>query len=158
MSVVTTRAAIKAKLESVPNIGMVHDRQRFSTRESEFKKLYFDETQKRICGWNFSRVRTLEYDDGLGQVRRSIEWKLYGFMSFDDKDASEIIFDDLVESIVQSFRADSTLGGTCLATKNLDLDEGPIGIQVDAITTVMFAGVLCHRAELSLLTETEEPV
>ena len=39
----------------------------------------------------------------------------------------------------------------------MNQEDGESGIQEDAIEPVMFAGVLCHRARLRLITDTTEP-
>jgi hypothetical protein len=40
----------------------------------------------------------------------------------------------------------------------MDQSFGESGIQIEAIEPVMFAGVLCHRARLRLITETTEVI
>lgn len=150
------RAAIKAKLAGVANIGVVHDYERFAARENDFQALYKDVPSGRLLGWNFSRASTAELDLNNREVRRIHSWSIRGLMSMDDADASEKLFDTLVESVATAFRADPTLGGLCDANKNLDQDFGPSGIQIDATEPVMFAGILCHRARLTLITETTE--
>lgn len=156
MSLTAIRAAIKAKLLTVTGIGQVHDYERYAKTNNELAALYA--SGGRLLGWHFYREATAEEDLNNGEVRRLFQWKLRGFMSLDDDDASGILFDNLVELIATAFRTDPTLGGVCLANKNLDHEFGPSGIQVDSITPVMFANVLCHRAELSLITETTEAV
>jgi hypothetical protein len=151
------RAAIKAKLEAVANIGQVHDYERFAAREADFQALYKDATDGRIRGWNFYRVSTPERDLDIGEVRRLHTWRLTGFLSLDDADATGKSFDDLVESIATAFRTDRTLGGLIIDMKDMDNEFGPSGVQTDSIEPVMFVGVLCHRAQLTLVTETTEP-
>jgi hypothetical protein len=62
-------------------------------------------------------------------------------MGVDDAAQSEKTFNALVEAAAAAFRSDRTLGGTAL---------GHDFIQVDALDTRSFGGVLCHYAELSL--------
>lgn len=156
MSLATIRAAIAAKLGGVAGIGQVHDYERYAKTNNELAALYA--SGGRLLGWHFYREATAEEDLNNGEVRRLHRWKIRGFMSLDDADETGILFDDLVETIATAFRIDPTLGGACLANKNLDQEFGPSGIQVESITPVMFANVLCHRAELVLITETTEPV
>lgn len=156
MSLATIRAAIEATLTGVAGIGAVHDYERYAKTNAELAALYT--SGGRLHGWHFYREAAAEEDLNNGEVRRLHRWKIRGFMSLDDADATGIVFDDLVEAIATAFRTDPTLGGACLANKNLDQEFGPSGIQVESITPVMFANVLCHRAELSLITETTEPV
>lgn len=155
-TVAQIRAAILAKLQGVTGIGKVYDYERFAKTEKEFQTLYKD-TDNRIRGWNFFRFATDERDLDIGEVRRLHSWRITGFLSLDDVDASGKLFDDLVELIATAFRTDRTLGGLVIDIKDMDQEAGAAGIQVNSIEPVMFAGVLCHRAQLMLITETTEP-
>lgn len=156
-TVAQIRAAILAKLQGVAGIGQVHDYERFAKTEKEFQDLYKDVTDNRIRGWNFYRASTAERDLDLGEVRRLHAWRVAGYMSLDDADASGKLFDDLIELVVTAFRTDRTLGGLVIDSKDMESEFGASGVQVEAIEPVMFAGVLCHRAQLTLTTETTEP-
>lgn len=159
-TVAQIRAAIKAKLAAVAGVGKVHDYERFGARDADFQTLYKYEVATgvyRILGWNFYRESTRELDLNNGEVRLLHAWRITGYMGFDDADASGKLFDDLIETIRSAFRTDRTLGGLVDDIKDMSQEEGPAGVQVEAIEPVMFTGVLCHRARLSLLTETTEP-
>lgn len=149
--------AIQTKLAAIAGVGKVHDYERFAAREKDFQDLYKDATSGRILGWNFYREATREIDLNNGEVRRLHLWRIHGYMSLDDADTTGKTFQDLVESIATAFRTDRTLGNLVDDIKDMNQESGESGIQVDAVEPVMFAGVLCHRARLSLLTETTEP-
>lgn len=155
-TVADIREKIRLKLAAVASIGKVHDYERYSARDADFVTLYKDVTSGRIRGWNFYREATREVDLDNGQVRRLHTWRITGFMSIDDADATGKIFDDLVEAVATAFRTDRTLGGTVDDIKDMNQQDGESGIQVDAIEPVMFAGVLCHRARGRLITDTTE--
>lgn len=157
-TVAQIRAAILAKLQGVTGIGKVHDYERFAANEKDFQTLYLDAATTRINGWNFYRVSTREMDIGIGEVRRLHAWRFTGYRGLDDADATGKSFDNLAESIATAFRADRTLGGLIDDNKDLSAAEGESGIQIDGIEPALFAGVLCHRAQLSLLTETTETI
>lgn len=154
-TVAQIREAIRVKLAGVAGIGKVHDYERFAAREADFQALYKD-TDNRIRGWNFYREATREQDLNYSQVRRLHSWRLAGFLSFEDADATGKSFDTLIEAIATAFRTDRTLGGLVDDIKDMDQESGESGIQVESIEPVMFAGVLCHRAKLKLITETTE--
>ncbi|MEW6332459.1 MAG: hypothetical protein AB1560_13460 [Pseudomonadota bacterium] len=159
-TVAQIRTKIKDKLAAVIGIGQVHDYERYKKTDADFQALYKTDVGGgafRILGWNFYREATSESDLNNGEVRRIHAWRITGFMGIDDADATGKTFDDLVETVATAFRADRTLGGTVLDIKDMDQPFGESGIQVEAIEPVMFAGVLCHRARLRLLTETTEP-
>ncbi len=149
-------AAIKAKLEGVSGIGKVHDYERFATREKDFADLYKDVATSRIKGWNIVRTSASRRDLSIGELRVIETWRITGFMSLDDADATGKLFDALIEDIVTAFHADRTLGNTVDDIKNGDDEFGEAGIQIDAVEPVMFAGVLCHRASLRLITDSTE--
>ncbi len=157
-SLAQIRAAIKTTLQGVAGIGKVHDYERYATREKELRELFLDAGSSRLLGFVFYRERTTEQELDIGEVRRLHTWRLYGFMGLDDASQSGLLFDDLVELAATAFRADPTLGGLVLATKDLNQNRGAMGLQVERIEPVMFGGVLCHRATLSLLTETTEDI
>ncbi|MBI1397070.1 MAG: hypothetical protein GC151_13925 [Betaproteobacteria bacterium] len=150
------RAAIVSTLEGVSQIGQVNDYERFAEMASDLVAKYA--SGGRIKGWFVTRVRTAENDLDLGEVRRVHTWSITGYLSLDDADATSKTLDDLVESICSAFRADRTLGGVVIDTKDMSDEFGPTGIQVDSMDPVMFAKVLCHRARLRLVTETTETV
>ena len=156
MSLDTIRAAIKAKLSGVTGIGRVHDYERFAKDAAQFLALYKDGADGRIRGWWFDRVGTREIDSGTVTVRRVHTWRITGYLGLDDADATAKSLQDLAESIGAAFRADRTQGGTVLDIRDMTVEDAPSGIQIDAVEAVYFAGMLCHRAQLRLTTETEE--
>lgn len=155
MSLDTVRAAIKAKLAGVSGIGVVHDYERFAKDQDAFRALYRD-TDGRVRGWWFDRVGTREVDLDVATVRRIHTWRITGYLSLDDAEATGRALQTLVESIAAAFRTDRTLGGAVLDIRDMTLDDAPSGIQVEGVEPILFAGVLCHRAQLRLVTETLE--
>ncbi len=155
-TVAQIREAIRVKIAAVANVGKVHDYERFSKAEKNFQDLYKDTADNRIRGWNFYREATSERDLDNGSVRRVHTWRITGFLSLDDADSTGKSFDVLVEAIATAFRTDRTLGGLVDDIKDMSQEDGPSGVQVDSVEPVIFAGVLCHRARMRLLTETTE--
>lgn len=136
------RAAILALVQSVPNIGQVHDYERFAAGTKDFRLMY--ESAGKILGWHVRRggFSAVQVADGINQVRT--EWKVRGFMSLDDAAQSEITFDSLVDALSVKLTRDPTLGGLGNYVPGFELkaDVGP----------VMFSGVLCHSASISFST------
>lgn len=139
------RAAIVAKLKSVAGIGQVFGYERYAKTDKDFRELYA--ANDRVLGWHVRRVARRE-DAQFNEVMT--DWELRGFMSLEDATASELAFDDLVDSICDAWRADPTLDGLVLYPRDTALvvpelaDAGP----------ALFAGVLCHSARLKLTTRT----
>lgn len=140
------RAAIVAKIATVAGSGKVHDYERFTAVESKLLELY--KSGKRIHGYHVRRVRTLEQQSAVGRYVVTNAWHVRGFMSLDDADATEKLFDIEIEKIRDAFRADETLGFAGLST----IDDEQAGVQVLESGPVMFAGVLSHAARLALTT------
>lgn len=145
------RAAVVAKLRSVDSVGVVHPEEPFARQEAAFRALYgWDDGYgtKQLRGWFVRRTNTAERELGLGRVMNTFTWAVRGFMALDSDRESGQVFDELIEAIRKSFRLDPQLSGT--------VDPGPLGdrtgVQVTDAGPVMFAGVLCHSASLSLQT------
>ena len=142
------RDAIANKIAAVPNVGKVHNYERWTKAEKDFRGFY--EYDQRILGWNVRRVSKAETSDALGRWNITNQWMIKGFLSLDDAAGSELIFDNLIEAIGDAFRTDETLGGVVDST----VLENPnvAGIQVEDSGPVTFAGVLCHSVRLALFT------
>lgn len=148
------RAAIKAKLQAVASMGQVHDYERYVKEQSRLLALYKSANQSgdRIYGWHFRRVRTTELLISTGRNYQDHSWRFRGFMSMEDGDATEKKFDIQIELIRDAFRADPRLGFTDVDTEFLEANAGQGNIQLEESEPVMFCGVLCHFARLSLVT------
>lgn len=69
------------------------------------------------------------------------DWQIVGFMGLSDAEASEIIFNAKIDAIRRAFR-----------TRTLKSADETGYVQVSVIQPVMFCGILCHTAELTLQT------
>lgn len=148
------RAAIVARLGTVADIGLVHDYQRYATDSAAFASLYTTTIsgRRQIRGWWVSRTATTESSPALGRYIVTHTWRIHGYMSLDDAAATEKTFDTLVEAVRDAFRQDDNLGGVVDGTV---IDEGA-GLQLEEQAPVMFCGVLCHAARLTLRTRHNE--
>lgn len=155
MSVPAIRAAIVARMNTVANIGAVFDYQRYEPRVDALASMYRVTIggqaggQAQIRGWFVSRVSTEEQSPAVGRWQTLHTWRIRGYMSLDDATASEKTFDGLIEALRDAFRADDTLGGVVASTV---VPGGEAGLQLTEQAPVIFAGVLCHSADLRLVT------
>lgn len=151
--VALVRSALFDLIASVPEVGRVHAYQRFASREAEMKALYVANIggADQLRGWFITRTATRERAFTLATTVQRVSWTIVGYMALADADQSELSFDWLVEAIRAAWRANPTLGGLVAPVAS---DE-EAGIQVDELATVLFCGVLCHQARLSLKTEFE---
>lgn len=146
------RAAIVAALSSVPEIGIVHDRERYASDNAKFAALYlYTPTggKQHIRGWWLRRSSTAEHSPNVARTVNVHTWTVRGYMAFADADVTELVLDDLVEQFRAVVRADPTFGGACQPGP---LDADADGVQVTDAGPVNFAGVLCHSVVLQLKT------
>ncbi|MBE0627981.1 MAG: hypothetical protein IH603_00015 [Burkholderia vietnamiensis] len=144
------RAAIKAKIAAVADIGVVNDYERYSKNQSELQAQYVATIagSKQLRGWNIRRKTTKETSPATGSYAVTHAWDLRGYMALDDSAESEKTFDGLIEALRDAFRTDENLGGLISST----VIEDAAGVQVIESVPVLFAGVLCHSARLRLFT------
>jgi hypothetical protein len=147
----TIRAAIAAMHRAIPNVGVVHDYERFTrASEDKFRELYVFKAAgvaQQVRGWWWRRTGTEERTISTGTVVNVHTWECRGYMALNDAEASEKAFDELIEDFRAAVRADPSIAGTCEPDPN-----GPDGVQVLDAGPVSFCGVLCHSAVLQLKT------
>lgn len=146
------RAAIKTKIEGVGGVAaVVHEYEPYAKTASALKAKYVTGNPARLHGYHIRRVTTREILDDIARWHVFVGWRIRGFMSMEDADATEKLFDTKIELIRDAFRADDSLGGILFDSMGQGSKE--IGIQVLDHRPVLFADVLCHHAELSLTTQ-----
>lgn len=153
--VAAIRSAIVAAVAGVPEIGQVHAYERYIRGDARFAQLYehtLPGGAGQLRGWWVRRVATRESSPSLGPDALNVHtWHLRGYMALNDEQASELVFDELIEDVRAVVRADPTFGGVA--------EQGPLndgdntdGAQVIDAGPVMFCGVLCHSALLEIRT------
>ena len=157
----------------------VYGYERYAAREGDLRKLYVtpasgDEkgAPGQLIGWYVRRVATIELELDAEYTRTAHRWRALAVMALDDPvpgkprdadfEASEIVFDRMIECVRAAFRDDDALfvdqdsNGELLAETTRY--EGRQGFQVDDSGPAMFAGVLCHMARCSIVTVCSEVV
>jgi hypothetical protein len=147
------RAVIKTRIETVADIGKVNDYERYAREMSALKMLYVANIggSDQLRGWYFRRATKQETYLDLQRWVVVNNWTIRGFMALDDSAGSEKTFDDLVEAVCDKFDMDPELI-TGADPCEVILDEERGGVQVPESGPVLFAGVLCHSARLTLAT------
>lgn len=139
------RRAIAEKMRTVPGIGVVYEFERYAKTERDFKTLYGN--NEVLLGWHIRRVSRRET---LAFNEVECDWEIRGFRSLSDADASELVFDDLVDAVLDAFRDDVRLGGILLTPR----DDGDAVPALQDSGPVMFCGVLCHSVRLKFATRS----
>lgn len=147
MSQATVLAKIKTTLEGVANIGQVHDYIRWNKDWGDLFTLFRDATSEQIRFWDISRKSTPEVAGASRTNQRTHTFRIRGFMSLDDSEATEKTFQSLVENVATAFRNQPTFGGTVLIVEPL---------QIDNVDHASIGGVLCHMAECSLVVQEHQ--
>lgn len=161
-SLATMRAAIRARMLTVAGIGVVHDYERYASREKDFADLYMhapDGEQKRLLGWHIRRVATREFAYSSLQNRVEVDFVIRGWMAIEDARQTEILMDGLVEQLRTAVRRDPSFGGIFDAPIP---DGQPFGLQLVESQPYMLGGVLCHGVRLAftgnlLLSVEDDP-
>lgn len=147
MSEALIRAQIKATLETVSGIGVVHDYERYSRSIADFRSIMTKSGSTTVNGWVVSRESTESHQATLGpkgQIERTHTFRLAGVYELDDAAGSEKTFQALLDAIFAAFKAVSTLNGTCISHRQ---------IQIDSVTVTKDGELgddLYHTAELTL--------
>ncbi len=154
MTVLAIRTAIRTRMLTVANIGVVHAYERYANDMVALKALYFSAPHNQIRGWFIRPDSVRETGIAIPAYLEVATWSIRGVMSLSDATQSELVFSDLVEGLRDAFRADSQLGATVTKTGLLQAGADR-GLQVDDYGPVSFAGVLCHGVRLRLTTTRE---
>ena len=133
------RNEIIKTLSEIPDIGNFQPFERYARDPATLKNFYIKE--KELCGWYVRRTSVREEAWTSGRNKVFQDWQIVGFMGLSDGDASEILFNAKIDAIRRAFR-------TCA----LQYADETGYVQVSAIQPVMFCGILCHTAELTLQT------
>jgi len=141
-------ADIKTKLESVTDIGVIHDYERWIVDPSKFIALFAFTPAggvKQIRGWEITRISASEHLKGA--FFRHHKFKLNGYLGLKDADATGKTFQVLIEEICAKFRG----AVTTQAWDYRDGDNpGNAPAQVMAIDTRMYGELLCHCTEIHI--------
>jgi hypothetical protein len=145
------REQIKVILQGVTGIGVVHDRIRMAIDTAKMLNLFKD-SDGRINTIMFRREKMIKRSLSLGAPKvRAHVFLFIVIRGFNDAQASELEFDDLLTDIEERFDSYDDLNGACMSC---DMDTGPMadlsGMQIDVIEPRMFGSVLCHYAEMRL--------
>jgi hypothetical protein len=149
----TIRNAIKALVEGVDGVGVVHGRSRLATNWKKYiERFYFAETG-RIQGAEITRTGFSEHR--AGAYLRHHKFVIRVFLGFQDEAATEETFQPLIDEICEAFR---TAGPEASWLYGDGDNPANSPAQAPVIDERMFGDVLCHYAEIHLsVTERINP-
>ena len=151
--------AVKARVDTVTNIGSTHAYQRYNANWAEhldqFKATIGGTVQLR--GW----VVTMEQSTPIqgrveqsryGAIRRTYNVLIVGLLGLSDSAATETTFLNLVEAVMDALDSRKDLS----LTEVEDYGVGPASLRTYDIR--QFGSVLCHYCEIVLAVQTEKAV
>lgn len=141
MSDEAIRLKIQEIVERVPDRGIVHPYSRWAVDWTKFLALFQDPVSKRVLGWEIGRQAAPGVYIDTVEEEVVHTYVIRGYMSLNDADRTEILFNALIESVRAEFRKDFTLGG---------LNELPTGFNVRTLDERFFGTVLCHYCEIAI--------
>ena len=141
------RNAIAATLQTVPEIGQIHTRERYAKSTRDFRQLFGEGDKLRV--WIIVRRRIEETSPAVGRRSVVMRWELRHYESWQDAEESELAFDTRIDAARAAIRSSEDLGIAGLTT----VVGTQAGAQVSDAGPVMFADVLCHSARLALPTK-----
>ncbi len=143
MSETEIRAQIVAVLNTVADIGRVHNRFRYSADMAKFLSLFKTTIggKDQVRGWMVSQIAPLNEDYTETKTRN---YAIDGYLGFQDEGSTELTMSALLDAIAAAFRNNKTLNGAAL---------GHDYIQVQINEPRSFGAVLCHYAHLTLAVQ-----
>ena len=141
---------IKAKMDAVTDVGVVHKYYRWNKGWKEFIE-YFTYTPtnqpKQIRGWEITRLSAPEHHRGC--YYRHHKFRLSGYMSLEDKSKTDLEFQGLIDEVCNVFRnVDAPIDSTWWYMDGDNEETSPA--QTPTIRARMFGNVLCHTTEITL--------
>jgi hypothetical protein len=145
MSYSTVSSAIDTILKSATGVvdANVYKYDRLSVHWKEYLDSFRDATNSVIHGYTVTRYKIEEMPEASRENTVNSTWLIRGYYSLGSSGATEITFQGILENIRTVFRNDPRLSNTVLTCTPL---------QIDIFEARMFGDVLCHYAEMRLIT------
>ena len=149
----TIRAWVDTTLKTVPNSGVVHDYERWSSDWSDYLDLFKTTigSDEVIRGWTItcSSISNRQYITQQVLETKSAHLKTYayiirGYFGLDDENESEKAAIALAEDVIEKLESYPKLGSTLEIGKYTD--EG--WPRLEAFEPRSYGGVLCHYIEI----------
>lgn len=150
MSYLTIRTNLKAALEAITGIGVVHEYLRDPAGDpKKFKEFFFKQATGLINTWQFTRVARKE--TAINQNTTNFEVHdihLFGFYGAKDASSTELTFQDLVDTVVVALRTEAKQPAPLsIAGSRMTWPQAP------EITHVNFGKIVAHRCRIEFTFE-----
>lgn len=143
MSYANIRSALQGRLQAIAGTGNVFPHLRWTDDDVDAPGFADFIDGDAVNFFQFTRTRFADVRKGL--LHRNHDIVIFGFHSSSDSDATELLFQDLLEAIADDLeQGDRTLGGTCTIV------HPP---EVSPIEFIWFGPVFCHTAMIRITVE-----
>ncbi len=150
------RPALVTALNTVTNIGMVQNRERFIVDLSKYLNMFSVTIGgvRQVRGWMVLRETCVPvYDTAFGEQRRRHGFLLYGILGFSDNTDTYGTMQTLCDEVMAVMDNQTTLNST---PGILVRAVGPCSLR--SFRSEQFGSVLCHVAEIDVPIETMLPL
>lgn len=144
MSLAQIRAALKATVLTVPQVGIVSDFEPAVTREEDLKTYFLNPALGYVLGWSMTRETTAARDATNESDFDEHLLVLRAYRAVDNAGASEKQLQDLVELVRTAIRAEES-------GRWNDLVQFVRPPQVRIFEARLFGAVLVHYCEVTVL-------
>lgn len=142
MSVATIRAAMKAALETVANVGKVNAFEPLAVREEDFKTCYVDRRLGYVLGWSIARESAEETRSSHRTNLVGHTLVVRGVRALAEGGATDTEFQGLVDAVLAVMRKNQVaLYGASV------VEVGPPQLRITEPRT--FAGYTVHYCEIA---------
>jgi hypothetical protein len=157
MSLTDITAAILSALGTIPDLGHLYPYDRITVDPTALNGVMGPLSTLRF--WCLSRVATQEIWRGNGSVERLHRLRLRGFLALDDSQASERVFQDLLDQVQDTLNAVVTVPGSAeyVSAPVLERQEARMlaeTVPVHFSETFVVASEYMNVTPVSLLDET----
>jgi len=145
MSYSTVVTAIDTIIKTATGVvdANVYTYDRLAVSWKEYLDSFKDATNSVIHGYAITRNKVEEMPEASRENTINTTWLIRGYYSLGSQGATETTFQGILENIRTVFRNDPRLTNTVLTCTPL---------QIDIFEARMFGDVLCHYAEMRLVT------
>ncbi len=143
------RDALVARINTVANIGLVHNRERYSSNWTDYLAQFAStiSSQKQVRGWwvTWDGIPAA-WEDGsaFGRIAEQYVFTVRGVQGMDDSANTEGTFGDLIEAVKAAIRNQASLSVA-------GVESYSIIVTVPTLELRQFGSVLCHYAELRVV-------
>jgi hypothetical protein len=144
VSLATIRAALKTRLETVTDVGVVSDWEPYVSRDEDLQTYFKSDSLDYLCGWTITRESTQEQHHTMVRKNLSVHTMvLRGYRALDEVGQTEQAFQDLVEAVCAALRVEiaERFSGTVVMV------DPP---QVRIVEPRTFTEALVHYAEIAV--------